>query len=116
MSVRAERVSAEIRRYLSSILARLKNPNLSGMVSIMRVETDAELKHSKIFISVYGGGTDLKKTVEILTESKGYIKKELSACLKSMRCMPDLHFLPDDSLEYGEHINRIINDLNKSGN
>jgi len=96
------------------ILAQLKNPNLSGMVSIMRVETDAELKHSKIFISVYGA--DLKKTVEILTESKGYIKKELSVYLKSMRTLPDLHFLPDDSLEYGEHINRIINDLNKSGN
>jgi len=107
MSVRADKVSAEIRRNLSAIFARLKSLDLPGMVSILRVDTDSDLIRSKVFISVYPD-SDLKRAVKLLTENKGIIKKELASAMRSMRSLPDLIFLADDSLEYGEKINRIL--------
>ncbi|MDR3318782.1 MAG: 30S ribosome-binding factor RbfA [Clostridiales bacterium] len=112
-AIRTERINGEIMKNLSAIIPRIKGLELSGMVSVMRVDTDSDLKHAKVYISVYGGTNSREDVVAALNNYKGAIKRELSAAMKSVRSLPDIHFLPDGTLEYSEHINKILSDINK---
>jgi len=108
VSRRSEKLSEEIKREMSQIVrSELKDPRISAMVSVTRVEVSRDLSYAKIFISLLGDKEESEKTLEGLMRAKGFIKRELSKKIRT-RFMPEISFFVDHSIEYGAYINQLI--------
>ena len=108
------RTNADIARVLDTLLRDIKDPRVKnqGMISITAVETSADLRHAKIFLSVFGLQSE-KDLIKGLKSASGYLRKQLGQSL-SLRMTPELQFELDDSLERGARIGAILNDLGVS--
>ncbi len=111
-SYRMDRTSEDIRRELTAILRTVKDPRVSGLVSIVRVEVSSDLSYAKIYISSMDGLDAAKTAVKGLTSAGGYIRRELGAAMR-LRHLPELRFIADDSIAYSAHIAQTLHDLEK---
>lgn len=103
------RINEEISREIGDILHSVKDPRVgAAFISIVNVDTTADLKYSKIRFSVYSG--DSKEVLKGLKSASGYIRRELAARL-NLRMTPELTFIPDTSIEHGAHISALIESL-----
>ena len=111
---REERINEEIKRALTSVIRELKDPRLStGMVSVLKADVTKDLKFCKAYISVLGN-EDIKAGIQKGLESaKGFIKKEISSRVK-LRAVPELIFVIDNSIEEGDRILKIMENIKKS--
>ena len=107
-SRRTERVNVLLRQQLSEIIARdMNDPRLAHIITIVNVGVSRDLKHAKVFTSVLGKPEERKAAVETLNNASGFMRRELIARL-SMKTIPFLSFIQDDSIEQGSHLlNRI---------
>ena len=109
MSYRVERVNSLIRQELSELLCReIKDPRLSGMISITAVETASDLKYAKIFVSSLGGLAEKDEVLAGLNCASGFLRSELTKKL-DMRVVPELDFRWDESIEHGAYILELLN-------
>ena len=109
---RLNRVNEELRKELSSILAyELKNPNITGMLSVTKVKITPDFKYAKVYVSILNS-KNVDKTMEGLKESSGFIRSRIAKDV-NLRITPELVFEIDDSLEYCARIDNILNDLKK---
>ena len=107
------RINDEIKKELSEILrSGLKDPRMSGMASVVRVDTTADLKYCKAYISVLGDDEAKQSCMEAINSAKGYIKSQIAVSLQ-LRQTPDFKFILDDSLDYSFKINRLLDDVTK---
>ena len=106
---RIEKVDHQIQRVISKIIQEeIDNPNL-GMISIIRVQTSRDLRTSKVFFSVFPeSNTD--SAYNTLVTMKNFIKKLLGKYIK-MKFLPDIEFIPDDSIKYSVDIYEKIERL-----
>ena len=111
---RTERISEEIKRELSSIIRTVKDPRLSSMTSIVSANVTKDLKYVKVYVSVLGSEEEKNGSMEALKSATGYIKKEIGSRL-NLRCVPHPTFVLDTSIDYGMHINELLNKINKDG-
>ncbi|MBQ1928810.1 MAG: 30S ribosome-binding factor RbfA [Acutalibacteraceae bacterium] len=109
-SHRIDRVSEDMKRSLSSIIRELKDPRISTMLSVVRVEVSGDMSYAKVYVSALEGLEKTQESVKGLKSAAGYIKRELSHAVK-MRKMPDLTFIADNSIAHGSEIARIIGDF-----
>jgi ribosome-binding factor A len=110
---RANRIAEEIRRELSDILRnQVKDPRVTDMVSISKVEVSKDLRHAKIYISVLGDKDDKQKAMDGVERASGFIRKELGQRL-GLRYVPEIRFTLDESIEYSIHIVKKIQELNQ---
>ena len=113
---RQGRLGEEIRKIISDLLLReIKDPRLSGMVSISSVEVTSDGSYATVYVSILGNaeGKNDEEQANVLAafkSAKGLIKKEIGRQVK-LRHVPDLIFKPDNSMEYGRHITKIIDSL-----
>lgn len=111
-SVRYDRINEELKKALSEIVREMKDPRISTMTTILRVEATNDLKLAKVKVSVYDKSDDIRKeTVAQLNRAEGFIARELGKRV-DIRRIPTLKFTLDDSIEYAVHISEIINQLN----
>lgn len=101
------RVNEDFKRHLSSILMEVKDPRISNLLSIVRVEVSKDLSYAKILVSAIEGEEKTLESVKGLKSASGFIKTRLASSLK-LRKIPDLQFIADNSIEYGAKISRII--------
>ncbi len=106
---RRGRINEEMVKELASILREIKDPRVSGaFVSVTAADVTPDLKFAKIYFSVMGGDkADVKKG---LKSASGYIRKRIAETL-NLRQTPELSFVEDDSIEYGAHINSLLNKI-----
>ncbi|MDR0424191.1 MAG: 30S ribosome-binding factor RbfA [Clostridiales Family XIII bacterium] len=116
-SYRQDRMGGEIRRIISELLLReLKDPRLSGLVSISDVEVAPDGSHATVYIIVPGEGggpaaADKKKDViDAFNRAKGLLRREIGARMQ-IRHTPELAFKIDTSEEYGRHIEEIFSSI-----
>ena len=116
MSYRIERLNSEMRRVLSQIISRLKDPRISSMISVTSVDVAKDLKTAKVRVEIYGGTQNEhgKETYETLCRSAGFIRKELSKEFHDLRTTPELTFVVDKSLEYSSQIDKILEEIKKN--
>ncbi len=108
---RIDRINDLMRAELSTLISReLKDPRVAGMVSVMRVETTTDLKQARVFISVYGTDEDQKSTLVALRSAMGFLRREVAHRV-ILRHTPELEFVLDKSLEQGDRILRLINQV-----
>lgn len=114
MNYRIDRINSEMQKSLADIIAhRVKNPHLTEMVSIVKMDVAKDLKTAKVYVSIYGDETRAEETFQALKSSAGYIRHELSVDFKDLRVVPELRFIRDTSQAYSEKINAILEDLKK---
>lgn len=112
---RQQKIDEEIKRELSSLIPSLKDPRLDGLlISVTGVEVTRDLKYAKVFVSILADADRKKEVIKGLESSGGFLRKMLGERIK-VRYTPLLSFVSDNSIEYGTHINKIINDLNIKG-
>ena len=83
--------------------------DLTGMISVTRVETTGDLRYAKVWLSVLGM-SDEKEFKKGLKSASGWLRRELGSSVK-LRYTPELVFEVDHSIEYGAHISQVISSL-----
>lgn len=107
-SNRMGRINEEIQRELSSLIRTVKDPRVTGMISVTAVETTPDLKFAKIYISVLDK-SDVTQVLKGLKSAGGYLRRELGRTL-NLRNTPELTFVQDDSIDKGAHILDMLRD------
>ena len=108
--LKKERLEATMQKELSIILRdEVKDPALR-MCTVTSVTVTNDLSIAKVYISFM---EHEKRGMDALERSKGFIRSKLAHVLKIRKC-PELHFVVDDSLEYGNHIEELIRKIHKA--
>jgi ribosome-binding factor A len=111
MSRRTDRINGLLRQEISQLLAReLKDPRLSGVVSITQVDTSADLRYARVFVSVFGGRQEKETVLKGVSSAAGFMRRELRARL-SLRHIPDLKFILDESMEEADHVLKLMEQM-----
>ena len=112
-SIKNTRINGEVQRELSVIIRQeIKDPRIHMMTSVTQVEVAPDLKTCKAFISVLGNEEEKKNTLAGLRSAEGYIRRYLAKNL-NLRNTPEIHFILDDSIEYGVHMSHLIDEVQK---
>ena len=112
MTNRMERVNSSIKRELSNIISReLTNTNITGLITVNKVDTAPDFSNSKVYVSMIAV-KNKKEAMLALKKAARFMRTRLAHTLQ-FRKMPSLIFIYDESVEYGSRINEIINDLHK---
>ncbi|MFA9398446.1 MAG: 30S ribosome-binding factor RbfA [Clostridiaceae bacterium] len=113
---RAGRINEEVKKEVSRIIQyEVKDPRMTCMVSVTKVDVTKDLKYAKIFVSVFGKEEGKEESFNALKRSAGFIRREVGRNLK-LRCTPELIFTLDDTIEHGMHINEILRDIKEKSN
>lgn len=112
MSLRATRVAEQMKKELSEILGRkLKDPRI-GFVTVTDVSLTGDLQIAKVYISVLGDEQQKEDTMKALAKAKGFIRSEIGSRIR-LRKTPEIHFEFDESIDYGNRIEKLIHELKK---
>ena len=104
---RLGRIDEELKKEISNIINyELKNPNITGLISVTRANITPDFKYAKVYVSILNS-KNTKDTLANLKKSAGFIRTEIAKRI-NLRITPELVFVLDDSMEYGERIDRIL--------
>ncbi len=108
---RIARVNDLIRKEISDLLMReIRDPRLGGLLSVTEVDTSPDLRHAKVFVSVMGSEEEKRQVEEGLAAAAGFLRRGLGERL-SLRHIPQLDFQRDESIERGNHLLGLINEV-----
>ena len=111
MSRRIERVNELLREEISAlVLQDVRDPRLSTLVSVTGVVTSPDLRHARVYISVYGGADDEAASLAALRQAAGYLRRQLRDRLP-WRTVPELDFAIDPALERGRRVDELLAEL-----
>ena len=91
------------------ILEKVKDPRVKN-VTITGVQVSDDLKLARIYFSFFGKNNSMENAKEGLESAKGFIKREIGLRL-DLKYIPDITFMYDYSLEGGNRINRLLEEL-----
>lgn len=113
-SIKNTRINMEVQRELSEIIrTEIKDPRVSAaMISVVSVEVTPDLKYCKAYISVLGSEEAARDAVAGLKSAVGYIRRELAHRV-NLRNTPEITFVPDQSIEYGVNMSKLIDEVTK---
>ena len=112
MSTRILKINAEIQKAVSEIIQQdLQNPNINGLISVVRVDTTADLSLCRLYLSIFGS-KDPEAVYKEIQHSAGFIRKELCHRL-NLRKVPFLEFLMDETIAYGAKMDKIFEKINE---
>ncbi|MFA8438681.1 30S ribosome-binding factor RbfA [Pueribacillus sp. YX66] len=112
MSMRANRVAEQMKQELSDIISRrLKDPRV-GFVTITDVDVTGDLQQAKVYFTVLGDEEKKATTKEALEKASGFIRSEIGSRIR-LRKTPEIFFEFDESIDYGNRIEKLLSDLNK---
>ena len=111
---RTDKLNGEFQKEIYDIISRkLKNPFITEMFSILRVDTSKDLSHAKVYISVFSGSPEKKQaTFDAIKGDAKKIRYELSKVIRA-RTVPELTFILDDSMEYSDKMNKLFLKIEK---
>ena len=110
-SIKNTRINSEVQRELSSIISReLKDPRIHPMTTVVSVEVTPDLK---AYISVLGNEEAAKDTIQGLKSAVGFVRTQLAKRI-NLRNTPEITFILDQSIEYGVHMTRLIDEVTEN--
>ena len=101
------RITSDIKIALSELLREIKDPRVSKLLSIVKVDVSGDLSYATVYVSAIEGYETTVASVKALKGAAGFLRKELGARL-TLRKVPELRFVADDSIEQSANISRII--------
>src|SRR5438034_2367536 len=109
MTERMRRVNEAVREVLSEAVGQLKDPRI-GFVTVTGVETSADLRQARVFVSVLGAERKRKRSLEGLQAAHAVLQARLARELR-MKRTPQLTFEYDPSVERGVQMTKLIDEL-----
>lgn len=111
MSVKIERISSEVGRIVSEIMLLEARDETLKHVTVTGCEVTNDLSFANIYYTYMGEESleDVKKNLEVASP---YLRTVLASKIE-LRHTPELRFFYDNSIEYGQNIERIINELHE---
>ena len=95
-SIKISRITEDIKKELTLIFREIKDPRVSKMLSIIKVDLSNDLSHCKVYVSAIEGREQTEESVRGLKSGAGYIRREIAARLH-LRKAPEFHFIGDRS-------------------
>lgn len=107
---RTDRIAELIQRELAQVIQQeVKDPRLPAFITISGVQVSKDLSHAKVYFTVFK--SDPVETAVILNTTASYLRTVLAKSLR-LRTVPQLHFVYDESIEYGNRLSRLIDEAN----
>lgn len=107
------RVTSDIKIVLSELLREVKDPRVSKLISIVKLDVSGDMSYATVYVSAIEGNDKTQESVKALNKSaSGYLRRELGSRMK-LRKVPELRFVADNSIENSAHIQRIIDSFEK---
>ncbi len=111
MTRRIDRVNGLLRQEIGKLLLhRMQDPRLACLTSIVKVNVSSDLRHAKVFVSVMGPQEGKREVMQGLESAAPYMRRELGETL-SLRVIPQLRFVLDDSIEEGNRVLHLMDSL-----
>ena len=105
--LRIEKLQELIKQEMGKMLLKeLKDPRI-GFVTVTGVEMTGDLREAKIYVSVMGGEEKVKSSLEGLNSALGFVRMEIGQRIR-LRFTPEISFALDTSLDYGDHIQKLL--------
>lgn len=104
------RATEDIKRELTDILRKVKDPRVSGLLSIVKLDLSGDMSSCKVYVSSLEGMESTRQSVKGLESAQGYIRRELGSRLR-LRKTPELRFLADDSIEVSAKISKLLGEI-----
>jgi ribosome-binding factor A len=102
-------VNEAVREVVSEAVAELKDPRI-GFVTVTGVDTSADLRHARVFVSVLGSEAKRRKTLAGLDAARGVLQARIADELRLKRT-PQLAFEYDPTVERGVRMTQLIDEL-----
>ena len=110
MSQRTDRLDSQIRAELMELIQReMKDPRV-GFATVTRVETARDLGSARVWVSVLGTQEEQHAALSALTDAAPWLRRQLGDRLR-LRHIPQLVVRHDDSIEAGDRVLRLLNEL-----
>jgi ribosome-binding factor A len=108
---RPARVASELQRALGALIGRgLKDPRITGFVTVTGAKMSPDLKEATAYVSVHGEEKVRKETMAGLAAAAGFLQREVARNL-GLRYVPHLRFVYDPSVEEGDKIERLLREV-----
>lgn len=109
MSLRMDKVNREMQKQLMYIISHEIDDPLAGFLSIVRVDTNADLRESRVYFSILDE-RQYDKVEKILRKMSTFIRCHLAKRIR-LKILPELKFIPDDSIKYSVDIYQKIEEI-----
>lgn len=107
---RTDRIAEMVQRKLAQIIQQeIKDPRLPKLITISAVKVTKDLGHAKVYFTVFNDNAI--DTATILNAAASFLRSALAKTI-TLRTVPQLHFVYDESIEYGKRLSRLIDDVN----
>jgi ribosome-binding factor A len=112
MAHRSHRLAEELKNEISVIIAQeIKDPRV-GFATVTEVKVSPDLRYARVLVSVFGSPEEKQETFEALVRATGYIRRLIGARIR-LRHTPELIFAYDDSIEHGDRMMRLFDEIHK---
>jgi ribosome-binding factor A len=112
-SHRLLRVRELLKREIGEAIRQEIPVQQAGLVSVTDVDVGGDLKNAKVYLSLLGTAEQKKTAFKLLNENRPRIQS-LVAKTVVLKYTPKLKFLFDESVERGNRVVRIIEELEKT--
>lgn len=105
---RTDRIAQAILKELSDLIrSELKDTQMLGMCSLVHCQVTRDLRHAKVYVSLFNPPEGPKVALEVLEKAAGFLRAQLGRRIKT-HYTPELHFVLDESIAYGVHMSQVI--------
>ena len=101
------RITSDIQLALSELMREVKDPRVSPLIGIVKVDVSGDLSYATVYVSAIDGYEATVNSVKGLKSAAGYLRRELGSRLR-LRKVPELRFIADDSIIKSAEIMNII--------
>ena len=101
------RITSDIQMAMSELLREVKDPRVSPLIGVVKVDVSGDLSYATIYVSAIEGFDATVNSVKGLKSASGYLRRELGSRLR-LRKVPELRFVADDSIAHSANISKII--------
>lgn len=113
MFSRADKIRKAIMREVSDIIQRgIKDPRISGIVSVTDVEVSSDYRYAKVYVSIFGDEAHKEQTMEALVDSEPRVRSEIGKRIR-LRHTPEITFHIDDSFDKASRITSLLDKIKK---
>ena len=109
------RITSDIQLAMSELLREVKDPRVSPLIGVVKVDVSGDLSYATIYVSAIDGYDATVNSVKGLKSAAGYLRRELGSRLR-LRKVPELRFIADDSIIKSAEIMNIIDGFEKKEN
>ena len=111
-SVKIKRVNSEIQKCISEIIFEEAKDSLLKSITITACETTNDLSFCKVYFTTLSDIDHSKLERELNDDTASYLRSRLADKI-NLRNIPELRFKYDDSIEYAEKIESILNEIHE---